>query len=734
MSTPIRKFVVGCWWLGLGWGMAVALRGQAALVQHAPDIAGRVDGSVQQMAAENLALEGTARITGGLRVPGSPSVRVSPRATLGEILPGSGEARPSHYAVELKPGATVGRLRPRTDPVPLPVVGAPERPTGRRDVTVSRAHRSVGDFSTVRDLELKEGVGAIAVPPGAYGEFKVHGRSALVLGEAGARTPTAYSFRKLELKSDAVLDVVGPVIVTLGEDLKLDDVLVGNPGHPEWLTLRLVSHGLELKEGTRVFAAVAAPRGEVTVGNRAELTGEVASARLTVRRNGVLSLRAAPPDNVPPDPAPLPFLANFEAAEGYAPGPLAGQQGWEVADGTALVGAQMPAADGSLSVEIGTGATVRRRLGAPASPGIVFADLYVQPAAGPTAEDATTVALGGARVAWRLDGNTAQLMVPAPEGAAMAWQAVGVAFPADAAGRVARWVRLTLRLDFPQGSWDLWADGNLAGADLALAMAAGMPPAPGDLVVTGSAANPGRLDSVYVGGENPLFADADHDGMDDVWEAANGLDCAADDRSGDRDGDGISNLREYLLGLRADRRDTDGDGMTDDWELAHGLDPKVPNSLLTDTDGDGIPDADEFLIGTDPTKADTDGDGLPDLWEARHQLDPQSPAGVDEDADGDGLTNRQEFAAGTDPHDFFNGVSPVTSAVTGGEAGAGDRLELKVTRPDGMPWANAPVDFEVTDGGRRLSPTPGGPAFGFSASVRADPNGIARVYLEPLEP
>jgi hypothetical protein len=207
-----------------------------------------------------------------------------------------------------------------------------------------------------------------------------------------------------------------------------------------------------------------------------------------------------------------------------------------------------------------------------------------------------------------------------------------------------------------------------------------------------------------------------------------------DDRDGDRDGDGLSNLREYRLGLRADRRDSDGDGMPDDWELAHGLDPTVANSVEADTDHDGIPDRDEFLIGTDPTKADTDGDGLPDFWEAVHKLDPLSPAGADDDLDGDGLSNRQEFAAGTDPRDFFNGVEPVTTALGGGGTRADDILLMQVTRPDGSPWANAPVEFQVTDGARRIAATPDGPDYGFFAEVRADPNGIARVYLEPLAP
>ncbi len=46
--------------------------------------------------------------------------------------------------------------------------------------------------------------------------------------------------------------------------------------------------------------------------------------------------------------------------------------------------------------------------------------------------------------------------------------------------------------------------------------------------------------------------------------------------------------------------DTDGDGMPDAWELAHGLNPLFNDASL-DADGDGVSNLDEFLAGTDPT-------------------------------------------------------------------------------------------------------------------------------------
>lgn len=46
--------------------------------------------------------------------------------------------------------------------------------------------------------------------------------------------------------------------------------------------------------------------------------------------------------------------------------------------------------------------------------------------------------------------------------------------------------------------------------------------------------------------------------------------------------------------------DSDADGMPDNWERAHGLDPDIAADALLDEDGDGMTNLAEYLAGTDP--------------------------------------------------------------------------------------------------------------------------------------
>jgi len=125
----------------------------------------------------------------------------------------------------------------------------------------------------------------------------------------------------------------------------------------------------------------------------------------------------------------------------------------------------------------------------------------------------------------------------------------------------------------------------------------------------------------------------------------------------DTDGDGLTDSREFELGLDKLSTDSDADGYGDALELRGldvGFDPADPARPVwgcadtTDRDGDGLRACEEDYLGTDPLEVDSDGDRLPDGFELRMGLDP-AVNDVQGDPDRDGRLTGAEVLAGTHP-------------------------------------------------------------------------------------
>jgi serine protease AprX len=275
----------------------------------------------------------------------------------------------------------------------------------------------------------------------------------------------------------------------------------------------------------------------------------------------------------------------------------------------------------------------------------------------------------------------------------------------------------------------------------------------------------GDGDEVHTFGSDPTLYDTDGDGLSDGREVvdsdgdpSNGLDGGIFpglDGTTDMDDDGnMDGPTDW---------DTDGDGMPDGFEVLdpftgevrpedERLDPTDPFDADLDYDGDGLSNLQEWLIRdnqlgagpqlygysvdliwdypTDPFDADTDEDGMPDGWEAFYGLHPMDPIPNPEtqlgwlirypglwlfgDPDADGVHNRNEYDyrfvidPGIDPDGLDGSLHPLVRDTD--EDGLIDGDEIKLYRADPL--------SQDTDGDGLMD----GQAVGMPSEIQTDTN------------
>ncbi len=262
-----------------------------ALVRHAPKLNGNagINGSLQVLLPESMSLNGNTWISESLLVPGKPTIRLNGNPTYGSVIDGTGSASPSNHIITLNGNPVVGHIVLRTNAVGIPVINTPPAPSGVRDVKLNKSSDSRGDFATLRDLTVNGNIGRVAVPPGNYRDLTANGNSGFILGVAGSTQPSVYYVRNLKLSGNGDLKIVGPVILTVTDDVTFNGT-AGSSDHPEWLVLNLYSGDLTLNGTAHVYGRVLAPFGKVTLSGNSTLRGGLISDELTINGNGLLDL------------------------------------------------------------------------------------------------------------------------------------------------------------------------------------------------------------------------------------------------------------------------------------------------------------------------------------------------------------------------------------------------------------------------------------------------------------
>lgn len=120
------------------------------------------------------------------------------------------------------------------------------------------------------------------------------------------------------------------------------------------------------------------------------------------------------------------------------------------------------------------------------------------------------------------------------------------------------------------------------------------------------------IDEVPPAGTTLEQWDADGDGFPNAWEVTHQLSpldsSGINGSQGDPDLDGLTNLEEFQHETDPLVKDSDHDGLNDGWEIAHGLDPNDDGSTNPDNGSQGDPDGDGSTNGTEQSGNSNPGD------------------------------------------------------------------------------------------------------------------------------
>lgn len=272
-----------------------------AVVQHAPEIeSGRIEGSLWQLAAEDVTLDGNDVITTDLLLPGTPRIVTgSGKPSFSGVVEGTESASPTTHTFTIANNAVLRHVVNRTNPITLSAIAAPPLPTGTRDLSITQDGASIGDPTTLRNVTISGKAGAVTLPPGTYGVLTATGRTAFVLGTAG--TTTTYNIQSLDLGGGSELRLAGPIVLTTNT-ATLSGSTIGAASTPKDLVLQATG-AVRVTGNAILYGIVRAPKSTVTIDGSSRVRGTVTADRLRVSGNGVLEVVE---NDVPPPPVNRP--------------------------------------------------------------------------------------------------------------------------------------------------------------------------------------------------------------------------------------------------------------------------------------------------------------------------------------------------------------------------------------------------------------------------------------------
>ena len=262
----------------------------AVISRHKPTLTnGLVEGSLRVLLGESFTINNATSITSDVFVPGAPNIQVNQGAEHGGVVEDGGANTPNNYTLTLANNANLpGRIHTRADAIVLPQVATSVPPAaGNRSVTVNSQSQvaSIGDWQTVRDLNIHGSHITVDLPPGNYGTLTINGNS-----QANLSAGTYNFANTFNLDGSAKLQATGAVVINVGRDLTINSgaLTLGSYTAPADVRLNVLGSQLNIKGSSQVSALVSAYNGHAKLSGTSRVRGRVIADNVTLNGGKVL--------------------------------------------------------------------------------------------------------------------------------------------------------------------------------------------------------------------------------------------------------------------------------------------------------------------------------------------------------------------------------------------------------------------------------------------------------------
>jgi hypothetical protein len=259
----------------------------AAVSRHHPALnAGRIEGSLRVFSGETYAINTPFQLTGDLYALGTPQIVLNSGASYGGTINDGGSAAPSNYSITLNGNLVLpGKIHIHADAMALPTDIPTSVPaaSGTRTVNINSASdvSTIGNWSTVKDLNVTPANLVINVPPGNYNTFNINSASRLNF------TAGSYNFAgTINLNGGASIQTTGQVNINIGQAFNLNQgsIVPGANTLPGDVHINAISTaGCTLNGNSQVTGLIRCPNSTFNLnGTYPIVTGQVIANYLNI--------------------------------------------------------------------------------------------------------------------------------------------------------------------------------------------------------------------------------------------------------------------------------------------------------------------------------------------------------------------------------------------------------------------------------------------------------------------